>query len=123
MAHFAELDENNVVLRTLVVDNEVITIDGEEDESLGVSFLQGLFGESTKWKQTSFNGTFRKNFAGNGMTYDEERDCFLSLTAPYPSWVFDESLAFWQAPVPYPTAVDGKRYAWDEDSTSWKDID
>ena len=123
MAHFAELDENNIVQRVLVVDNEVITKDGKEDEELGVKFLKGLFGESTIWKQTSYNGTFRKNFAGKTMKYDEQRDAFIPLNGLFPSWVFNEDNCRYEPPIHYPDNNLDKRYFWDEDSEGWKVID
>ena len=78
MAHFAELDSNNVVLRVLVVSNDDITDDnGQEQESLGVAFLQGLLGTDTRWVQTSYNGNFRGRYAGIGFTYDPVTDVFV----------------------------------------------
>jgi hypothetical protein len=123
MAHFAELDKDNIVISVHVVANHVITdSDGNDDEQKGIEFLQGIFGESTVWKQTSYNRTFRKNYAGRGMTYDKERDAFISLDPPYPSWVFNETVSRWEAPTPYPdNSEDFKRYRWDESSTSWKE--
>lgn len=80
MAHFAELDTNNVVLRVLVVSNDDITDSkGQEREELGVAFLHSLFGAETRWVQTSYNGTIRGKYAGPGDTYDPEQDLF---TAP-----------------------------------------
>lgn len=115
MAHFAELDETNTVLRVLVVDNSVILVDGQESEAAGVAFLQSLFGPSN-WKQTSYNGKFRVNYAGIGFKYDEALDAFIP-PSPYPSWILDTEHFIWMAPVPYPT--DGQRYSWDEPSLSW----
>ena len=120
MSHFAELDENNTVKRVLVVDNEVITKDGEESEEIGVAFLQGLFGETSVWKQTSYNGNFRKNYAGIGHKYDQAKDAFIA-PQPYSSWNLDEDTCQWKPPTPYPD--DDKVYTWDEDTTSWKVID
>ena len=77
MAHFAELDENNVVLRVIVVhNNELLDADGVEQEALGQAFCTNLLGGN--WKQTSYNGTFRKNFAGLGYTYDPVLDEFVA---------------------------------------------
>ena len=118
MAHFAKLDENNNVLAVHVVVNDVITIDGVESEQAGIDFLTGLHGH-TLWKQTSYNGTIRKNYAGIGYTYDVGRDAFIT-PQPYGSWVLDETTCQWEAPVVYPT--DGKRYTWDEDTTSWVEV-
>lgn len=115
MAHFAELDENNIVKKVIVVDNkEITTADGTEDESMGVKFLQNLFGGS--WKQTSYNNNFRKNYAGRGNTYDQTRDAFIA-PKPYPSWILDDDTCRWEAPVPCPD--DDKVYVWDEEKTNW----
>jgi|TARA_Y100000296_G_scaffold52701_1_gene60297 hypothetical protein len=120
MAHFAELDENNVVLRVLSVANSDIQDEsGDEQESLGISFLQNLFGENTVWKQTSYNETIRKNYAAIGATYDASRDAFIP-SKPFPSWILNEDTCHWNAPVPYPDF--DKHYRWDEDTTSWVEI-
>jgi len=118
MAHFAKLDENNNVLAVHVVNNDVITIDGVESEQAGIDFLTGLHGH-TLWKQTSYNGTIRKNYASVGYTYDTERDAFIA-PKPYGSWVLDEATCQWEAPVVYPT--DGKRYGWFEPNQQWIEI-
>ena len=116
MAHFAELDANNTVLRVIVVSNaDTSDSDKSEPEGIGVAFCQSLFGANTIWKQTSYNGKIRKNYAGIGYTYREDIDAFVA-PKPYPSWVLDES-AQWQAPVPMPD--DGEMYSWDEDAQSW----
>jgi hypothetical protein len=118
MAHFAELDSNNVVLRVVVVANkDTADADGVEKEYIGAAFCESLLGGI--WKQTSYNGNIRKNYAGIGYTYDETLDAFLA-PQPYPSWVLDEN-AQWQAPVPYPT--DGKNYSWDEATQSWVEVE
>ena len=115
MAHFAELGIDNIVQRVIVVhNNELLDGDGVEQESLGVAFCQGLFGGT--WVQTSYNGNMRKNFAGNGYTYDSTRDAFIA-PKPYASWVLNEETCRWEAPTPIPT--DGQRYQWNEDTTSW----
>lgn len=118
MAHFAKIDENNTVLEVHVVNNEVITIDGVESEQAGVDFLTDLHGHSL-WKQTSYNGSFRKNYAGIGFKYDEVRDAFIQQQ-PYPSWVLDEQTCRWEAPTPRPT--DGIT-VWNEETTSWDYIE
>ena len=120
MAHFAELDVNNIVLRVLVVHNDVITDDsGHEQEQLGVDFLASLYGGGW-WKQTSYNNSFRKNYAGNGYTYDKVRDAFIA-PQPFDSWSLNEDTCRWDAPTPYPD--DGKVYEWNEDATSWDEVD
>jgi hypothetical protein len=116
MAHFAKLDENNVVLEVLVVHNNELLQDGVESEAKGIQFLVDWSGGYPLWKQTSYNGNFRKNYAGVGYTYDSARDAFIS-PQPFSSWVLNEDTCLWDAPVPYPT--DGKFYQWDEATTSW----
>ena len=117
MAHFAEVDENNIVLRVLVVD--------DSQESNGQEFLATTLGLGGTWIKTSYNtlggvhsngGTpLRKNYAGIGYTYDSERDAFIA-PKPYPSWVLNETSCVYEAPVAMPT--DGQ-YTWNEETTSW----
>ena len=115
MAHFAELNSDNEVLRIIVVaNNELLDDNGDEQESLGVAFCASLFGGT--WKQTSYNANIRKNYAGIGYTYDSTRDAFIA-PQPYASWTLNESTCKWEPPVAYPT--DGQRYRWDEDTTNW----
>ena len=120
MAHFAKLDKSNIVIKVHVVVNAVIAdADGNDVEQKGIDFLTDLHG--TGWyKQTSYNGTFRKNYAGIGYTYDGGRDAFIS-PQHYPSWVLNEDTCKWESPIPYPD--DGKFYKWDESSSSWKEIE
>jgi hypothetical protein len=114
MSHFAELDANNVVLRVVVVANkDTADADGVEKEHIGAAFLESVLGGT--WKQTSYNGKIRKNYAGVGYTYRADIDAFVP-PKPYPSWVLDAD-AQWQAPVPMPD--DGEMYSWDEDAQSW----
>ena len=115
MAHFAKLNEDNTVVAVHVVNNEVITVDGVESEQAGIDFLTELHGH-TLWKQTSYSGSFRKNYAGVGMKYDQTRDAFIS-NKPWESWILNETTCQWEAPVAYPT--DGESYSWDEETTSW----
>jgi hypothetical protein len=118
MAHFAELGENNVVLRVIVVNNvDTMTPQGEEREEIGVAFCRNLLGGT--WKQTSYNGTFRKNYAGIGFTYDSGRNAFIP-PKPFPSWTLVEETCHWTAPVAYPD--DGQLYTWNEDIQGW-DLD
>lgn len=117
MAHFAELDSNSVVQRVIVVDNkDTADANGVETESIGVAFCVRLFGGT--WKQTSYNGNIRKNYAGIGYTYRADIDAFVA-PQPYPSWSLDAN-AQWQAPVPMPK--DGKMYLWDEASQAWVEV-
>lgn len=115
VAHFAELDANNVVLRVVVVDTrDNSTADGVEKERIGQAFCERLFGG--RWVQTSYNGKIRKRYAGVGYTYNETLDAFIA-PKPYPSWTLDNTTADWVAPVPMPT--DGQIYSWDEDTKTW----
>ena len=114
MAHFAELDENNIVTRVIVVHNNEL-LDGEtESEAKGVGVCSTLFGH-TNWVQTSYNNNIRKQFAGTGYTYDSDKDIFVA-PAPYPSWSLDDN-SDWQAPTPMPE--DDNKYSWNEDTQSW----
>jgi len=137
MAHFAEIDENNIVVRVLVVTEEFINT--------------GNLGNPSKWIQTSYNthggkhlldptescktkeydkkdstiknqpnSPFRKNYAGIGYTYDSVRDAFIPPKPNYPSWILDEETCFWDAPVKYPK--DRKDYEWDEEKQKWIEI-
>ena len=119
MSHYAKLDENNVVTQVIVVDNkDTADANGVEKESIGVAFCERLFGGT--WKQTSYNGNFRKNYAGIGYTYNADLDAFVP-PKPFASWVLNEETAQWNAPVPMPD--DGNRYQWDEETVSWKEVE
>jgi hypothetical protein len=121
MAHFAKLGIDNVVLEVLVVNNvDCMTPQGEEKEEIGVEFLQKLTGHQA-WKQTSYNGTFRKRYAGIGYTYNSELDAFVP-PKPYPSWTLDNETASWTPPTPMPT-TEGKVYTWNEETLSWDESD
>lgn len=119
MAHFAQLDENNVVKQVIVVANEELLLDGVENETKGIMFCKSLLGESTRWVQTSYNGNFRKNYAGIGYTYDPINDWFYS-PKPFPSWTLDAD-ANWQAPTPMPVEK-GKFFVWNEETLSWDEV-
>jgi hypothetical protein len=117
MAHFAQINDQFIVLEVVVINNQTVdNLSFPESEPIGVSFCQSLFGPNTNWKQTSYNGSFRKNYAGIGYMYDPILDGFIS-PRPYPSWVLDTSTCDWQPPIPYPD--DGKYYYWDESTQSW----
>lgn len=121
MAHFAEIDENKIVLRVLVVDNA--------HEENGQTFLADTLGLGGTWIKTSYNThggvhstgglPLRKNYAGIGYSYDETLDAFIP-PKPFPSWVLNETSCLWEAPTPMP--VDDKKYLWNEDTTSWQEI-
>jgi len=115
MAYFAELDENNVVLRVLSVSNDDCPDPAPDNEQQGIDFLAGL-GLGSNWKQTSYNATFRKNYAGIGFVFDAVRDAFIA-PQPFASWVLDEATCQWQPPVPYPS--DGNFYVWNEETEEW----
>jgi hypothetical protein len=117
MAHFAKLDSNNVVTEVIVVHNNELLDNGVESEAKGISFCQSLFGGN--WKQTSYNRTMRKNFAGIGYIYNAELDAFIT-PKPYNSWVLNTESGVWEAPVPMPT--DEKTYVWNEETTSWVEV-
>jgi hypothetical protein len=127
MAHFAKLDDNNIVIDVNVVHNNELLVDGVESETKGIEFLTAWSGGYSNWKQTSFNGTIRKNFAGIGSTFDPIRDAFIA-PKPFPSWVLNEETCQWEAPVPYPvdeTAYlwdEEVHYRWDEPTLSWVEI-
>ena len=119
MAHFAKLDNNNKIVAVHPIANGVITdSDGNEQEQLGIDFLTQMYG-SKLWVQTSYNGNFRKNFAGVGFTYDKSKNVFIT-PQPFASWALDVSND-WQPPVAKPD--DGKDYYWNEATTNWVEIE
>ena len=115
MAHFAQLDDDNQVIQVIVVSSSDTTDkNGQEVEAVGIRFCQSLLGG--RWVQTSYNGNFRKHYAGIGFTYDLARDAFIP-PKPFPSWILDEDTCLWQPPFPRPD--DGLQYKWDETTLSW----
>jgi hypothetical protein len=120
MAHFAQLDENNKVLQVIVVANEELMENGAESEHKGIAFCKTLLGADTNWVQTSYNATFRKNYAGIDFIYDEENDYFFApKPTEFPSWVLNAD-AQWEAPVAKPTdAPEGSYYKWNENNLEW----
>ena len=114
MAHFALINENNIVEQVIIVDNnDILDSDGNESEKVGIDFCNSIIPGT--WVQTSYNGTIRKHFAGIGYIYDEELDAFIP-PQPYKSWLFDEQTCTWLPPSKYP---DSGMWVWDEDSVSW----
>lgn len=105
MSHFAEINSESIVQRVIVAEQDFIN--------------SGVVGDSFNWVQTSYNGNFRKNYAGIGYTYDKTKDAFIP-PQPYASWTLDEDICQWNAPTPMPE--DDKRYTWDEDTTAWVEI-
>tara|TARA_R110002051_G_scaffold60657_1_gene111304 strand:- start:603 stop:1007 length:405 start_codon:yes stop_codon:yes gene_type:complete len=132
MASFAKIGLNSKVIEVHSVVNEVLKdAKGTEQEVLGIDFLTKLTGWAV-WKQTSYNtrggvhllgGTpFRKNHAGIGMTYDEDRDAFIA-PKPYASWILNETTCQWEAPVARPDSESGETYGWNEETQQWELID
>jgi hypothetical protein len=143
MAHFARLDENNIVREVIVVENDVLLTNGVESEQKGIDFCKSLYGENTVWKQTSYNThankyyiqneqgqlsegpdqskAFRANYAEkNTMMYDATNDVFKSIAAPYASWILNTNTWIHEPPIAKPN--DGRPYRWDEDTVSWVEI-
>jgi len=117
MAHFAKLNEQNIVMQVIVVANEELLDNGIESEEKGIAFCQSLFGGN--WIQTSYNRKIRKNYAGIGYTYDSQRDAFIA-PQPYSSWTLNEETCKWDPPVSMP--IDGKLYQWNEATKNWIEV-
>jgi hypothetical protein len=118
MAHFAELDENNIVINVIVVNNsDMLDENGNENEQIGISFLKNVFGQDKIYVQTSYNNNFRVKYASIGDQYSQTYDAF--ITPPlYPSWIFNQQTLFWEPPLPYP-GDDENFYIWDEQALTW----
>jgi hypothetical protein len=116
MAHFAKLDENNIVLEVHVVSNDALDLTNEETS--GIAFLTEWSGGYTNWKQTSYNGTIRKNYAGIGYKYDTDWDAFIA-PQPYPSWELNYETFQWEAPVAMPPVTDEYMWRWSETNKEW----
>jgi hypothetical protein len=131
MAHFAQIDSDNIVINVIVVSNDdCLDSDGSESK-LGIAFCKNLLGADTNWVRTSYNNNIRSHYASVGMKYDSTNDVFYNPSSPYPSWVLNTSTWDWDAPVAIPddTGVDDAdnptefvSYTWDEGSTSWTRI-
>jgi hypothetical protein len=126
MAHYAFLDENNVVVQVITgVDENVIQVDTNGKSVGGSSEAWESFYSSLPWfaglqcKRTSYNNKIRKNYAGIGFSYDLERDAFIP-PKPFDSWLLDEETCIWKAPIQYPN--DDKFYRWNEDTVSWVEV-
>ena len=127
MAHFAELDTNNVVLQVVVISNAAVNNEPfPQSEPIGVELCKTIFGKHTIWKQTSYNSSFRGNYAGIGCLYDPVHDAFI-VPQPYPSWTLNTDTFQWEAPVPRPSEPlkikDGGPWKWDEATQSWVKTD
>ena len=115
MAHYAKLDEKNIVLEVVVIDDNNEMKNGVTDEETGIQFCQSLLNYLT-WKKTSYNNNIRKRYAGIGFTYNLQYDAFIP-PKPFNSWLFDEAELNWKAPLPIPDS--NNQYYWDENTTSW----
>jgi hypothetical protein len=126
LAHYAQLDENNIVTQVIVVANSDITDEnGNEVEEIGIAFCKKLLGEDTNWKQTSYNNKIRVRYAGIGYSYNEELDAFVA-PKPFASWLLDTETADWVSPIgPAPALTEAEIearsfYVWDEENGVWK---
>lgn len=118
MAHFAQLNDQNIVLQVIVIHNNDCLDDmGMESETKGIEFCNSLI--PGNWVQTSYNANIRKNYAGIGFTYDQQRDAFIA-PKPFSSWILNETTCQWDAPVTYPN--DGKIYTWNEETVQWIEV-
>ena len=121
MAHFAELNSSNEVLRVIVVSNDDVNANGGDQHADAETFVTTIVPHSTggvAWKQCSYNNNFRKQYAGKGYTYNSSKDIFIA-DKPYPSWTLDSN-DDWQAPVNKPD--DGKMYYWNETDRKWEEL-
>ena len=122
MAYFAKLGTGNIVEQVISINNTVITdANGVEQEQLGVDFINKLYNTRDVWKQTSYNNNIRKNFAGIGYQYDQQRDAFIP-PKPFNSWILNEDTCIWEAPVAEPTTEleDNQYYSWNESIINWE---
>jgi hypothetical protein len=118
MAHFAEINSEGIVQRVIVVDNkDTLDENGQESEAVGAAFCNNLLGGI--WKQTSYNATIRKNYAGTGYFYDEELDSFIP-PQPFSKWVLNEDTSQWEAPVPMPEGDEEDHYVWNDNKGEWE---
>lgn len=129
MAHFALLNDDNIVVNVLYVDNnDMLDGEGNESEALGIAQCrQGLNDNSARLVRTSYSGSIRHRYAGIGFTYDEERDVFLT-PKEWPSWVLNTTTLCWEPPTPEPALTEeqldvGSFYEWNEQTTSWDFVD
>lgn len=118
MAHFAQIDSNNIVLQVIVVSNDDIMENGVESEEKGIQFCKNLLGQDKNWVQTSYNSNFRKNFAIIGSTYRQDIDAFI-YPSPFPSWTLNETTGKWEPPVPDPSSETNGQFDWNEELQQW----
>lgn len=121
MAHFAKLDsQTNIVLEVNVVNNsDILDLSFPDSEPIGIEFLAPWTLPNTYWKQTSYNKSFRKNYAGVNYTYDVGRDAFIP-PKPFESWILNEQTCLWEPPIPMP--IDEQMYAWNETAQKWDKV-
>ncbi|NBX71658.1 hypothetical protein EBQ91_01910 [bacterium] len=125
MAHFAQIDYENKVLRVSVVRNEdILDPNGNESEQFGIEILKSIHGRETRWIQTSYNNKFRFRYAGIGMIYNVEHDVFLQ-NKPYPSWILNTETYEWDSPIPKPDLTEEQKnnesyYEWNEENQEWE---
>ena len=125
MAHFAEINHENQVLRVVVVGNDDCRDQyGQESEEVGIAFCKSLFGDYTNWRQASYSGSLRKNYPSVGYTYDDMRNAFIP-PKPYESWRLNEATCLWESPVPMPERdpENPAIYNWDEQNQEWKKVE
>lgn len=123
MAHFAQLDENNMVINVIVVhNNDCLDENGNESEQKGIDFCKMLLGANTRWVQTSYNSNFRQRYAGIGYKYDASIDAFIN-PSPYPSWIYNTETHEWDPPTPKPTEfIMDYEYKWNEETRTWDSV-
>jgi len=126
MAYFAKLGTGNIIEKVISVNNSVITdSNGIEQEQLGVDFINKLYNTRDVWKQTSYNNNIRKNFAGIGYSYDQQRDAFIA-PKPFNSWILKEDTCRWEAPIPSPSSYTNEQdklvqFRWNENILNWEE--
>jgi hypothetical protein len=128
MAHFAQLNENDIVQQVIVVSNDdCLDANGNESEAVGIAFCKSLLGSDTNWVQTSYNNNIRFRYAGRGFVYDSANDVFY-YPQPYGSWSLNTSTWEWEPPIALPddagyddieNATVYVEYTWNEDTVSW----
>ena len=120
MAHFAQMNGSNIVINVITIANDAVdNLPFPESEPIGISLCKSIYGQDTLWLQTSYNGNFRKNYAGKGYSYNPSLDAFVA-PKPYPSWKLNPETAQWEPPVPKPSGPG--IYVWNEASKSWVKI-
>jgi hypothetical protein len=124
MAYFARLDSNNVVTQVIVVANkDTADSSGAESEAIGIAYLKGIFGEDTKWAQTSYNAKIRGRYSGIGYIYDTTRDAFIT-PKPYDSWILNDDTTEWEPPIEKPPLTDPMKanaqdWIWNPEINNW----